>query len=156
MQLDAQAGLHDALANAFRQLSATFAKHLDEDASAMRRPDYHLLAEVETHCSLRPSELAARHGLDVSTLSRRIAALVERGWLERTPDDTDRRAFRVGLTAEGRRRLQAERDSRAQIITTVLADWPPGDVATLTTLLDRLSADVSAARLEPTSERTPA
>lgn len=153
MQPSATAGLHDALANAFRQLSTTFAKRLEGDGTALRRPDYHLLTEVERHCSLRPSELAERHGLDVSTLSRRIAGLVDRGLLERTPDDSDRRAFRVALTDEGRERLHAERSARAQIITALLADWPNEDIDTLATLLDRLSADAAAARLEST-ERT--
>ena len=156
MQATPQASLHDALSRAFRQLTATFAAHVDTDADALRRPDYALLAAVEQQCSLRPSDLAARDGHDVSTVSRRVAALVDRGWLARTPDPQDGRAFRVALSDEGRHRLHAERDARARIITDVLADWPQDDIATLATLLDRLSADVAAARLEPVPERAPA
>lgn len=158
MQTDAQGALHDALTRAFRQLTATFAAHVDGDSQALRRPDYALLGAVERQCSLRPSDLAARDGHDVSTVSRRVSALVDRGLLRREPDPADGRAFRVALTDAGRERLLVERSARAQVVTGLLRDWSDDDITTLTTLLDRLSADAAAARDERdcTSERTSA
>lgn len=156
MQATTQAALHDAITRAFRQLTAVFTARAAHDPTALRRPDYALLGAVERHESLRPSDVAAADGHDLSTISRRISGVVSEGWLAREPDPDDRRAQRVTLTAEGRRRLHAERAARAEVVTDVLGHWSDEDLATLTDLLDRLSADVAAARLEPVTERTPA
>ena len=151
MQATNRVVLHDALTRAFRQLTAAFSARADRDPSAMRRPDYALLGVIERHeslhgTSLRPSDLAASDGHDLSTVSRRIGALVGQGWLVREPDPADRRACRVALTDEGRSRLLAERDARAAVVTDVLADWTEEDTATLARLLERLSDDVAASR----------
>ena len=54
-------------------------------------------------CSM--SELAVHQGVRPPTMSRSVALLVDRGWIERwTPEDNRRRTL-VGLTGEGRRVL---------------------------------------------------
>ena len=57
------------------------------------------LAEVEV---MSQQELAARLGLEKSTVSRLAAALQKRGWLTRDRDPANRRYYRLGLTADGR------------------------------------------------------
>jgi DNA-binding MarR family transcriptional regulator len=59
-------------------------------------------------------ELASRLRLDNSTLSRTVDGLVGRALVERLPDDRDRRAVRLHVTAEGDavcRSIHAENDA---------------------------------------------
>lgn len=56
---------------------------------------------VEDHGEPTMGELAAELRLDNSTLSRTIAGLVDKGYVERLQDPHDRRTVRVGLTASG-------------------------------------------------------
>ncbi|MCH7574039.1 MAG: MarR family transcriptional regulator [Candidatus Marinimicrobia bacterium] len=47
------------------------------------------------------SDLARRLGLDPSTMSRIVAMMVSKGWLEQTPSADDRRVTLVALSADG-------------------------------------------------------
>ncbi len=70
---------------------------------------YALLGMVEAFGPLRPADLAARLGLDPSTLTRNLQSLVAAGWVAQGPGP-DRRSRQVQLTDEGRRlRQQAKR-----------------------------------------------
>jgi DNA-binding MarR family transcriptional regulator len=57
------------------------------------------LSDVET---LSQQDLAARLGLEKSTVSRLAGGLEERGWLVRERDPANRRFYRLRLTADGR------------------------------------------------------
>lgn len=70
---------------------------------------YALLGMIEAFGPLRPADLAARLGLDPSTLTRNLQGLVAAGWVAQGPGP-DRRSRQVQLTDEGRRlRQQAKR-----------------------------------------------
>ncbi|GIH96508.1 MarR family winged helix-turn-helix transcriptional regulator [Planobispora siamensis] len=60
------------------------------------------LGELGDADTLSQNELAARLGLEKSTVSRLAAALERRGWLSRERDPDNRRFYRLGLTPEGR------------------------------------------------------
>ncbi|GII01986.1 MarR family winged helix-turn-helix transcriptional regulator [Planobispora takensis] len=60
------------------------------------------LGELGDAGTLSQNELAARLGLEKSTVSRLAAALERRGWLSRERDPGNRRFYRLGLTPEGR------------------------------------------------------
>ena len=47
-------------------------------------------------------ELAARCGSDASTMGALVRLLETKGWVRRTPDPSDRRAWQVRLTRTGR------------------------------------------------------
>ena len=55
------------------------------------------------HQSMRLGDLAAKEGVAPPTLSRIVAALVDGGYVRRTPDPGDGRAFLVTPTEEGER-----------------------------------------------------
>ena len=57
-----------------------------------------LLRSLLGHEPVRPTDLAASMGLDISTVSRHLAQLHRAGLVERTPDPDDRRAQRVQLS----------------------------------------------------------
>jgi DNA-binding MarR family transcriptional regulator len=119
-----------------RAISARLAGelHADLDGAA-----YGLLSLLQDAGPLRASDLVARLGLDKSTVSRQVAALVDLGLVDRAPDPADGRAQVLTPSAEGSARLQRIREARRARWESDLADWPPSDVAVLAELLARLN-----------------
>ena len=73
----------------------------------------HILAASDEELSL--NGLADRlGGLSLPTLSRSIDALVQRGYVRRAEDTTDRRVKRLSLTAKGRRTIERLMEIRAR------------------------------------------
>ena len=62
----------------------------------------HAILEIGAAGELNLKDLAARLGLDNSTLSRTVESLVQDGLVERTPSREDRRATVIKLTEKGR------------------------------------------------------
>ena len=149
MQLPVGAPLSDHLAVLFGQMSRAIAL----DRGPLSPSEYAVVSVLDHAGPRRLCDLARPDGPDLSTVSRRISALAERGLLVRSPDPDDGRAHRVALTDHGRAVLNAERRRRAGLITDALADWPEPDRADLTRLLVRLSASLGERAV--TIERTP-
>lgn len=66
----------------------------------------HLLLEIDRRGPSSGGELAQALGLDKSTLSRTLDALVAAGLVERAPHPEDGRAHRVALTPAGQEAVQ--------------------------------------------------
>lgn len=135
-QADLEQTLPVALMRIGHQLKAVTARTPDEAWAVS------LMHRVREHGRCRISELAHQCGLDISTVSRHVARLVEGGHLARSEDPDDRRATRVDLTAKGRRLLTAATDARNALIHDAVADWPDGDVQKLNALIQRLAHDL--------------
>lgn len=90
-------------------------------------------------------QLAASAGLDPSTVSRAVAALVANGLVERRADPDDGRASILVVTERGHAELAAARDWHDRLLGRALADWSPEEVEALTTSLGRLTTDVEGA-----------
>ncbi|MGN9767391.1 MarR family winged helix-turn-helix transcriptional regulator [Micromonospora sp. SD12] len=105
-----------------------------------------LLMQIErlpADCHAR--ELAARSGLDPSTVSRSIASLVSHGLVERRADPADKRASLLTVTPAGRAALTDTYDWYGRILDTALADWTPTEVAAFAAALGRFTRDVETA-----------
>jgi DNA-binding MarR family transcriptional regulator len=122
-----------ALLVAHRRLTT----ELDADLRAgadMTLDEYDVLYQVRrARRPLRMSELASRVLISRPSTTRVADQLVQRGWLERGHDDTDRRVVLVGLTKEGRR-AQARAaglhlDGIARLVEVPLAGHEPAGVA---------------------------
>ncbi len=150
MQLPDSAPLSDHLTVLFGQMSRAIARH----PGLLTPAEYAVVSVLDHSGPRRLGDLAEADGSDPSTMSRRVAALAERGVVERRPDPVDGRAHRVALTEHGREVLDAERRRRAALVTDALADWPDADRDDLSRLLVRLGA--SLGQRAATSERTPA
>ncbi|WP_158845764.1 MarR family winged helix-turn-helix transcriptional regulator [Saccharothrix deserti] len=90
-------------------------------------------------------ELAARAGLDPSTVSRAVAALVANGLVERRAGPEDGRAGILVVTERGRAELADARDWSDRLLRRALADWSPAEVEAPTSALGRLTTDVEGA-----------
>lgn len=86
-------------------------------------------------------ELAAAEQVQPPTMTRLVAAMESAGLLRRLADETDRRVFRVELTAEGRRTLERVRSLKDAYLSQRLAELGPGQrdqALELAALLERL------------------
>jgi DNA-binding MarR family transcriptional regulator len=93
---------------------------------------------------LRQGALAELVHADPSTVSRHVAALVERGLVQRVADESDGWASRLLVTDGGHAALDAFRRDRENHFAQVTAGWEAADLVTLTTLLGRFIDDMSA------------
>ncbi len=135
-----------------RQLSAIgsvrreLARSLPADCSSGSAA---VLALLGRDGDMRIGRLAELLAVDMSVTSRHVTHLAELGWIDRSPDPTDRRSRILRLTPEGRRRLAELSDRTARLLAERLSDWSDEDVERLTGLLARLRAGFDDPRTHP-------
>lgn len=103
-------------------------------------PYYGTLSRLGTSGNVTVSELADLLNLELSTVSRRVRVLEERHLIEREPG-ADRRTSHLRLTAEGQQMFNALEKGWRIMLTEVVADWDPADVARFAELFARFAAD---------------
>lgn len=101
-----------------------------------------VLGRLDADGPMRPSALAHLVRLDLSTVSRHLAALEAEGLVRREPDPDDRRAWQVRVTRAGAEAVTIMRTRRREHMRRVLADWSADDRRELAALLARLNADM--------------
>jgi DNA-binding MarR family transcriptional regulator len=101
-----------------------------------------LLARLVMDGPRRATDLAADTLLDLSTVSRRTRALVDRGLVERRPDPEDGRGALLTATEAGFAALEQYRRERDSEVAAILQGWPPEDRFQLVRLLTHLNDDL--------------
>jgi DNA-binding MarR family transcriptional regulator len=124
-------------AERFRMLSE------DGTGTVLDRSAYRLLGHLHDSGPVRLTALGAVFALDLSTVSRQVAALDTARLVERTMDPTDRRAVLIRLTAHGRERYERAQASRVNDIAELTAAWSPEDRERLGSLLARFNAAIA-------------
>jgi DNA-binding MarR family transcriptional regulator len=115
---------------------------------------------VAAHCTFPQFDVLnqlerERDGLTFVELSRRLlvtagnlTGIVDRlhaeGLVRRAVHPADRRAFRLTLTAKGRRLVRRAQGRHHRTLTALLAGVPDRDLRTLRRLLDRLRTSASS------------
>ncbi|NMI01063.1 winged helix-turn-helix transcriptional regulator [Pseudonocardia sp. K10HN5] len=107
----------------------------------MDRASFQVLVHLALEGPQRAGEVAEAVCADPSTVSRRVAALVKAGLLERRADPDDGRASLLAATEAGARALELSRRRRAAMIASTMADWPPEQRRQLAELLGRFVTD---------------
>lgn len=90
--------------------------------------------------------------MDGATASRQVGALVDDGLVDRRTAADDARAVELSLTPQGREVYERIVDHRLALLSGVVAAWPAEDRSQLARLVERLTADLSAAPL-PRADR---
>ena len=85
----------------------------------------HALSDIAGHQPLSAGELAKRLRLEKSTVSRIIAQLQGRGWVERTRHAEDRRVALLSLMPPGQRANAALAEAREEHFSSLLNRIPP-------------------------------
>ncbi|MGW3269159.1 MarR family winged helix-turn-helix transcriptional regulator [Streptomyces sp. NPDC001056] len=142
----AQAGSAEAAASGLGaemvRLMRLFAAWTQRAGFECGAADRVLLARLVTCGRRRATDLAADVFLDLSTVSRQVRSLVDRGLVERHPDPEDRRGSLLSATEAGRAAYQSAVRRREAELTRLLEPWPAGDRTLLTRLLKRLNDDL--------------
>jgi DNA-binding MarR family transcriptional regulator len=87
-------------------------------------PQCHAILEIGKAGELNLKDLAARLGLDNSTLSRTVESLVQGGLAGRTPSKDDRRATVIRLNEKGRAALDRINSSWNRICRDIFRNIP--------------------------------
>jgi DNA-binding MarR family transcriptional regulator len=103
------------------------------------RASYLLARTLEATGPLSVTELAARLGLDATTVTRQVAAMERRALLQRRSDPSDGRVSLIELSSKGRRTMHAVRRTRQTRVRDLFADWPTQDQREFGQLLGRFN-----------------
>jgi len=104
------------------------------------------LAVMASAGPMRMGTLAARLGVQVSTLSRIMDIMVSSGWAERMPDEADHRACVIGITRSGAALMDSVRQDNATRLAGCVAQLGPDDLDVLRAalpVLERLAQQVA-------------
>lgn len=99
-----------------------------------------VLAAVDRHGPVRPSDLARQQALNPTMLSRLLGRLVEEGALSRGEDADDRRVALVAVTARGHRLHKQVQAARAAELRRHLDRLPPAQQRAISAALPALEA----------------
>ncbi len=97
-----------------------------------------LMTLIGANPGLNQSRLAEAIGVDRSTMVTALNRLEGRGWIERTPSPSDRRAFKVSLTSTGQTVLARSKRRVRTHEKRIAASLTEAQHKTLMTLLDAL------------------
>jgi DNA-binding MarR family transcriptional regulator len=103
------------------------------------------LAILATTGEQRASDLAEQLRIDLSVVSRQVAALIDAGLVARAADPTDRRVHRLAITDEGLATFRHHRERMGELISRGLADWSDEDVVVLASSLRRFADSLAGA-----------
>jgi DNA-binding MarR family transcriptional regulator len=97
-----------------------------------------MLATIERHGPLTPSELAQRERVQRPTVTRMLARLEEDGIVQRAADPADGRSFLVSLTPHGRELLSEVRTRKDAYLAQRLSELDDEERAALARAADVL------------------
>lgn len=108
----------------------------------------------------RVTEVAAEARLDTSTVSRHVQNLERQGYVARTQDPMDGRAYRLELSPSGRTLLDTLHRDHVATLQDLISGWTTDEVDQLTGYLTRLVRDLhdhddASGPRTPSSPRTP-
>ncbi|MDS1113448.1 MarR family winged helix-turn-helix transcriptional regulator [Gordonia westfalica] len=148
---DAIGGLEAELTDFWRRGRIRTRLRAREIDSRLDPSCYPLISVLARHNSMPMSDLVSAVGMEKSTVTRQIDAVVRLGLAERHPDPRDARARVITLTDHGRERVDAVLASAVSEWRARLAQWDPDDIRTLTRLLHRLGEATNDPVVDPNS-----
>ena len=108
------------------------------------RAGYHLLGRLATDGPGRLSQIATDMGVDLSVISRRVAALEAAGLVVRAVDPADRRASRVAATDAGLDLFHRNRAELREKLRALLTDWTEDERVEFARLMRRFNEALTA------------
>lgn len=120
------------------------ARMIKEAGISLDRALFPLLVGIGRFGPIGVVELADRVGRDYTTVSRQVAKLDSLGLVKRKAAAGDQRVREAVITSRGREMTHEIDKARDRLLTTMLADWSPQDIATLALLLRQLADNALA------------
>jgi DNA-binding MarR family transcriptional regulator len=112
-----------------------------------------LLQLITDRGAIRPSEIADLQGVHPSLVTRQVRELEDAGHVRVAADPADGRSCLVTLTPAGADDLKRLTEVGLDRFALFVADWQPGDVRTLTALLDKLRHSIAAVTAQEQQQR---
>jgi len=111
------------------------------------RAQWKVLFKLTRYPGLRQIELADMLDIEPITLSRIVDRLEEAGLVERSADPTDRRAWRLHVTAKAQPLIEKLRALADEMIAEAFAGIDPEHIEIMRTVLGRVRENASRATL---------
>ena len=135
------------LAQVARVVERAFDEALGEAGGTL--PVWLILLNLKIRKPANQRELAEAVGVREATLTHHLNAMDSRSLVTRTRDAANRRVQVVALTEAGEATFVRLRDTAIAFDAKLRADVSDADLATLSSLLGRLAANVGAAEAAP-------
>ena len=116
---------------------------LYRDRLGISRPEWRTLATLGEFGIMTATEIGAHSAMHKTKVSRAVAALEERKWLLRTPDENDRRVERLELTKAGHSAYQDMAPIALAFQADLLERLGGADAETLLRAVDRLERSLA-------------
>ena len=98
---------------------------------------FYFIAELSQHEWLNMSALSAAVGVDNAYTTRSVEKLSALGYVNKVPDEQDRRAFRLSLTDSGWQIAARINEALRQWVEIITAGVSPEEIATVNRVFDR-------------------
>ncbi|CDQ20211.1 DNA-binding transcriptional regulator, MarR family [Halobacillus karajensis] len=121
-----------------RRIILTEKRHDNLDRSA-----YILLRQLSSYGPAGVKSLAADLHLDISTVSRQAAALVEKKYVEKVANPIDRRAYFYQITELGLNELEENKRRRYHRLAGILEEWTEDEKEKFGHLLQKYNQTVN-------------
>jgi DNA-binding MarR family transcriptional regulator len=115
---------------------------------ALPPASWSLLEHLDARGALRVSDIAACHGVDISSVTPRLKRLEAAGLVTRDKVPTDARAFLISITHEGIRALESVHAARRDILEQLVDDIDTAHLAVTAGVLAQIAHRLSE---EPTA-----
>jgi DNA-binding MarR family transcriptional regulator len=146
------AAIYEQLVRLSRLMAAPQGRAANRAEPAPNPATYLVLRALDRLGPMRQGALADVLRSDASTVSRQVAALVDRDLIRRAPDDRDGRVCRLAITADGRAVLGDVQRRREARLAAIVGNWTTAEQAAFADLLHRLVGGIADA---PTAHRCP-
>ncbi|MGE4319398.1 MAG: MarR family winged helix-turn-helix transcriptional regulator [Deferribacterales bacterium] len=98
----------------------------------------HTIEVLGAHGDMKMKELAAKMGITTGTMTINIDKLEKTGYVERKPNEQDRRSTLVGLTASGKELFEAHDDMHLLLTKEITSSMDEKERKDLSRLLEKL------------------
>ena len=152
-RLDAVASVTESFIDLQRTVRRSKARLLAAAGNDVESATHLLLHAVESEGPMRASALATSVHSDLSTVSRQVTTLVNRGLLERRADQLDGRACVLAVTDAGRTAIAEHEQGRQAFFDDVLTGWSTEEIRQFAQQLERFTAAYDHVHADRVSRR---
>lgn len=111
--------------NLGRQVSSFLRDTGEEETTLMQVSVLHQIKES----SLTASDIAKKRRVSLQSASVLVQGMVEKGWIVREPNPSDRRQFILQITPEGQEKAEATRNQIIHFLTGFMEHLSPEEIA---------------------------
>lgn len=113
-----------------------------QKVGSLDRAAYLLLTQISLGGACSVKNLSQTFHLDISTVSRQVSSLEQKGYVRRIPDELDGRAFILSITELGEQLLADDKANRIARLEHVLDNWTDAEMKQFGGLLKKFNHSV--------------